>query len=217
VSEQRGWPYEPVDTRAAAPVAVAEPPVALSVRDPHAEPEAPPPQPDRPRALLALVVVATVAVLLGGFAVIDWFSRNQELDTLLDRIEVAERAQLLPRDSIDLLRRECYFSPGDCDSTAIARVASRFLPDLQTTGDAVAKTRLTRHHGALRDMRDRYVEHNLAWQRWLSALSRAPLDTDPPSDITPTFQAAGRAARKAVPPFAIHNARARVDLLFTLT
>jgi hypothetical protein len=213
VSEQRGWPYEPVDTRA-APVAVEELPVVMSVRDAADTPETPPVQADRPRALIALVVVATVAVLLSGFAVIDWFSRNQELDVLLDRIEIAERTQILPRDSIDLLRRDCYFSPGDCDATAIARVAARFLPDLQATGDAVAKTRLTRHHGALRDMRDRYVDHSLAWQRWLSDLAKAPLEADPPDDISTTFFAAGRAARKAVPPFAIHDARARVEAIY---
>jgi hypothetical protein len=153
-------------------------------------------------------------VLLTGFAIIDWFSRNQELGVLLDRIEIAERTQILPRDSIDLLRRDCYFSPGDCDTTAIARVAARFLPDLQTTGDAVAKTRLTRHHGALRDMRDRYVDHNLAWQRWLSALAKAPADAQPPDDITTTFFAAGAAARKAVPPFALHDARTRVEAIY---
>jgi len=185
------------------------------VREPDAAPTAPAEPKARPLVLLALVVVVTVAVLLSGFAVVDWVSRNRELNVLLDRIERAERSQLLPRDSLGPLLSDCYFSPAECDTATIARIAARSLPELEATGEEVATTRLTRHHGAIRNLRDRYVDHNLAWQDWLAVLAMGGSgEVEPPGQINLTFREAGRAARAAVPPFALSGARGRVDELF---
>jgi hypothetical protein len=213
VTEQRGWPYDPVDT-SSWPAPVVEVPVVVSVQDPAAEEPAVEP-PARPTAFIALVVLVTVGVLLSAFALFDWYSRNQELDVLLDRIERAESSQ--QSGTFERLIRDCYLAGGECDVSAIQAAATRALPDLRTTGAAVAEMRLPRYHGALRDLRDRYVEHNLAWQAWLSSLATGDPDLDLPYEIGVTFTDAGVAARRAVPPLPLHDSRARVDRIFHLT
>lgn len=207
----RGWPFEPVDTRA-APITSEPAPVVVSVREPAAGAPAEPAAPIRTPALVALVVMTVVAVVLTGFSLLDWYSRNRELDVLLTRIQRAEQAQR--HDLLDPLLRDCYFSDRGCDAVTIAQVAARNLPELRASGEAVAQTRLTRYHSALRDLRDRYVEHNLAWQARFVALSQGSTEPDSTDDIATTWYDVGRSAHSAIPPFPLHDARSRVDRIF---
>lgn len=214
--ERRGWPYEPVDGRAAS----TPPPPALDDL-PFALPPPPATGISR-RAILLLSLAGAVAVLLTSLGIGDWWLRNREMDTLLDRVERAERAQLPAIQSIDpllfLCQQEATTTDSSlrCDTASIRQGAERALPMLRQTGDEVAATRLTSFHGSLRAFRDRYVAHNLAWRSWLETLSVDPTagGFDSPVSITTTFVAASVAADDALTPLALHGNRDRVGAIF---
>ncbi len=213
---RRGWPYEPVEG--------APPPLAPA---PTIEGPAPVPSPvaSTPvsrRAVVLLSIAGAVALLLASVGIGDWWLRNRELRTLLDRVERAERAQLPALQSIDWLLRLCQPDPNgenedQCDTEAIREGAERMLPGLTETGEAVATTRLTSFHGGLRTFRDRYVDHNLAWRGWIETLTRDPTaggTFDSPESITTTFQQASDAADEALTPLPLHGNRTRVEAIF---
>ncbi|MEO5679724.1 MAG: hypothetical protein ABIS47_08645 [Acidimicrobiales bacterium] len=212
---RRGWPYEPVDG-AGAPVAVA-PPVEL-VPEPVALPA---PAALSRRALVLLAIGGAVALLLTSLAVGDWWVRNAELRTLLGRVEQAERAQLPAIQTLGQLLLLCQReAAGDreqvCDTVGIRQGAERVLPRLRQTGNEVAATRLTSFHDSLRTFRDRYVDHNLAWQAWLDTLTRDPTagDFEAPDSISTTFEAASRAADDALTPLPLHGNGDRIEKIF---
>ena len=184
-----------------------------------------PPPPPVPavsrRAVVLLAVAGSVAVLLATFGVGDWWLRNLELRTLLERVERAERAQLPAIQTIGPLLFLCQQeAAGDeedlCDTVAIREGAERVLPRLEQTGEEVADTRLTSFHGRLRTFRDRYVDHNLAWRGWLESLARDPTagGFDSPDSINTTFYAASDAADEALTPLPLHGNRERIEAIF---
>lgn len=219
VSEnRRGWPYEPVGGRGAP----APAPPGL----PHEEEPAAPSPVETPtvsrRAVVLLSIAAALALVLGALAVGDWWVRNREMQTLLDRIERAERAQIPARDGIGPRLLLCQQEPlGDdaerCDTVGIREIAERSLPRLVETGEEVAGTRLTSVHGSLRTFRDRYVDHNLAWRSWLELLARDPTagNFGSPDDIDTTFEVASDAADDALTPLPLDDNRARVEAVFS--
>jgi len=211
----RGWPYEPVDVRPApppsAPAIEGQPPVE-PVPVPHAISR---------RALVLLTIAGSVAVVLASLGIGDWWVRNREMQTLLDRVERAERAQLPAIQGIDPLLFLCQQEAAtdqlqQCDTVSIRQGAERVLPVLKETGDEVAATRLTSFHGSLRSFRDSYVAHNLAWRAWLETLARDPTagGFDAPDSIRITFVNASRAADDALTPLPLHGNRRRVDAVF---
>jgi len=168
-----------------------------------------------------LGIAGAVAVVLASLGVGDWWVRNRELETLLDRIERAERAQLPAAQSIGpmllLCQQEAAGDAGQlCDTVAIREGAERALPRLQETGDEVAATKLTSYHGSLRTFRDRYVDHNLAWRTWLETLAHDPTagGFEPPDTISLTFERTSQAADDALTPVPLHGSRARVESIF---
>jgi hypothetical protein len=215
MSDGRGWPFEPVDRGGpAVSTAVAEP-VVLSARPP--DPPSEPPLPAvRAAPFVVLVVVLTVALLLGGFAVVDWWSRNHELGELLDRIETAEAAQRPIQRALGQYQAACMTGVGRCDRGAVQAAALRALPPLRSAGGEVAGTSIVRYHGALRELRDRYVDHNLAWVAWVEEVSTGDASTERPTDIQTTWYVVMDAAREAVPPFPTGDARRRVEEIFHL-
>jgi len=105
--------------------------------------------------VVLLAIAGSVAVVLASLGVGDWWVRNREMGTLLDRVERAERAQLPAIQGIGPLLFLCRQQAlGDteqlCDTVTIRAAAERSLPGLVQTGDAVAATRLTSFHGSLR-------------------------------------------------------------------
>lgn len=170
--------------------------------------------------MILLSIAGAVALLLASVGVGDWWVRNSELRTLLERVERAERAQLPAIQNISPLLALCLQEPGDgaqrCDTVAIRQGAERTLPLLAQTGDAVADTRLTSFHGGLRTFRDLYVEHNLAWRSWLETLAEDPTagGFDSPDAINSTFTAASRAADDALTPLPLYGNRLRTEVIF---
>lgn len=213
---RRGWPYEPVDG--------GPPPVAFAptIEGPAAEPQPEAPTPISRRAVVLLTIAGAVALLLASVGIGDWWQRNREMRTLLDRVEQAERAQLPALQSISFLLLLCQQEPtgGDedqCDTEAIREGSERMLPRLTETGEAVANTRLTSFHGSLRTFRDRYVDHNMAWRGWIETLTNDPTaggTFDSPESITTTFQQASDAADGALTPLPLHGNRTRVEAIF---
>lgn len=170
---------------------------------------------------MLLAIAGSVAVLLTTFGVGDWWLRNRELRTLLERVERAERAQLPAIQTIGplliLCQQEAAIGEEDlCDTVAIREGAERVLPRLVETGEEVADTRLISFHGSLRTFRDRYVDHNLAWRGWLETLARDPTagDFDSPDSISTTFYEASDAADEALTPLPLHGNRDRVEAIF---
>ncbi len=209
----RGWPYEPVDGPPARP---AEAPAIVS--DPLPPPPPPPPAISR-RAVVLLAIGGAVAVILATLGLADWWVRNDELRTLLGRVERAERAQLPAQiigPLLELCRQEARGADEVCDTVSIRRRAEGTLPALRRTGDEVAATRLTSFHGSLQTFRDRYVEHNLAWRSWLETLAKDPTAGrfQAPEAITTTFQDASDAADTALTPLPLHGNQARVEKIF---
>lgn len=213
---RRGWPYDPVEG-AAPPLAPAP-----TIEGPAAEPPAVAPTQVSRRAVVLLSIAGAVALVLASVGVGDWWLRNRELRTLLDRVERAERAQLPALQSISLLLLLCQQETtaddeDQCDTEAIREGAERMLPGLTETGEAVADTRLTSFHRGLRTFRDRYVDHNLAWRGWIETLTRDPTaggTFDSPESITTTFQQASDAADEALTPLPLHGNRTRVEAIF---
>ncbi len=212
---RRGWPYEPV----AGPP--APPPPTPGIEGPP-EPVAPEVHPPiSRRAAVLLAVAGAVALLLASVGIGDWWVRNGEMRRLLQRVERAERAQLPAIQSIGPLLMLCQQEAvGDdeelCDTVGIRQGAERVLPLLRQTGDEVADTRLTSSHGSLRNFRDRYVDHNLAWRSWLETLAQDPTagGFESPESIGTTFQKASDAADDALTPLPLHGNRTRVEAVF---
>ena len=214
-ADGRGWPYEPVDG------SPAPPPAAPAIDGPAAVPESVAGPTVSRRAVVLLSIAGALALLLASLGIGDWWVRNREMQTLLNRVERAERAQLPAIQSIGPLLYLCQQeASGDqqqlCDTVAIRQGAERVLPGLQETGDEVGATKLTSFHGGLRTFRDRYVAHNLAWRSWLEELTRDPTagGFESPDTISTTFQAASSAADDALTPLALHGNRARVEAIF---
>ncbi len=212
---RRGWPYEPLDL----------PPPLPPVRPPSEAPPVRQPIPAPPaisrRAVILLTIGGAVALLLTSLAVGDWWVRNTEMQTLLGRVERAERAQLPAIDGIGPLLDLCLEEaaggdPGACDTVAIRQGAERALPQLRQAGDDVGATRLTSFHASLRSFRDRYVDHNLAWRAWLEELAKDPTvgGYEPPDSIATTFTRASKAADGALTPLPLHGNGTRVNKIF---
>lgn len=212
----RGWPYDPVSGPPSAP------PPAYAIEGPPAASMGAEPEPTiSRRAVVLLAIGGSLALVLASLGVGDWFVRNNEMRTLLGRIEIAERAQLPAFQSISpllvLCRHEATIDDGEqCDTVTIRQTAERILPKLQQTGDEVAATRLTSYHGKLRTFRDRYVDHYMAWRGWLESLANDPTagGFQSPESINTTFETAGDAAGKALTPLPLHGNRDRVEIIF---
>ena len=211
---RRGWPYEPVEQSPApppsAPPIEADPPPAVI----------PPPPPVSRRAVVLLAIGGAVALLLASLAIGDWWLRNGEMRTLLDRVERAERAQLPATQGIALLLRLCQLQAAGeqqvCDTVSIRRGVEQTLPRLRQTGDEVATTRLTSFHDSMRTFRERYLDHNLAWRAWLEALAEDPTTGgfEAPEAIGTTFERASEAADGALTPLPLHGNGSRVEKIF---
>lgn len=170
---------------------------------------------------MLLSIAGALAIVLASVGVGDWWVRNREMRTLLERVERAERAQLPAIQGIGPMLRLCRQEAARddeelCDTVLIREGAERTLARLGETGDEVADTRLTSFHGDLRTFRDRYVEHNLAWRSWLETLAQDPTagDFESPLSISTTFVEASEAADEALTPLPLHGNRLRVEEIF---
>lgn len=171
--------------------------------------------------MVLLAIGGVVALLITSLAVGDWWVRNTEMQTLLGRVERAERAQLPAIQDIGPLLDLCLEEAagggqGACDTVAIRQGAENALPQLRQAGDDVGATRITSFHASLRTFRDRYVDHNLAWQAWLEELAKDPTagGFQSPDAIATTFEKASRAADGALTPLPLHGNGTRVNTIF---
>ncbi len=101
--------------------------------------------------------------------------------------------------------------------TQISASAASDLVNLQTSGADVQHVGVLPWHGALRDARAAYGEHNKAW---LSVVTKtisnpaAAFDKAANANIDATFQTAHHRFDEAVPPFALFHLQHRVDAIF---
>jgi hypothetical protein len=173
---------------------------------------------------LIVTALATVVVLL---VVADWYQRNREMDHLLDQVERSEAAMktfLADRDEAFT-----QFGNEGCSqataSTPTCQTALQALRDglsqtsaedvvaIQTAGSDVGHVSVLPWHRSLIAARDAYVGHNEAWVKLLddgASDVSALFDKGSLANISATFITAHSRFNDAVPPIALHRAKARI-------
>jgi hypothetical protein len=213
MAEHRGWPYEPDDlTDPVTPPSAPAPSIPEPVQAPPAPPgDEPESTPLNRTAIIVAVVAGFVATALAVAGVTDWWVRNRELDRVLDGVERSERAQYSFLDIAASTQSSCI-RRSTCDLTAVVRAAKVALPELQRSGEQVADADVARFHGGIKNFRTVYLDHNRAWQEFLSGVVLQPIYyTQPSDDIETTWEKVGNAAPRAIPPLPLHDARGRIE------
>ncbi len=160
-----------------------------------------------------LVVVA----LLGGAVLVgDWLARSAEMDRLVAGIEESEAAMIAAMDGVRAAL--------DDDSAAeeLSQDTAEALQSFASEGEAAVARAATGidavviqpWHDDVLLARDRYLEHNQAWQDFLAAAAQEPeqwfVEYEP---ITTTWDAFGPALRNAVPTPALWDLAERVEII----
>lgn len=172
--------------------------------------------------LVVLIVGLLVAVLLG-----DWFMRHREMDSLLDQVEVSEKAMVTGRDALTVItntyagRLRTASNSGERDRAIqeltrdMERQASLSAAEVIAAGTYVADVSILPWHHALRRARDRYVLHSKEWEAHFTAAStdaKAWFENQP--RISATFQLAEKAFRDATPARSLFGIDQRIDRVF---
>lgn len=162
---------------------------------------------------VAVVLIVLLIVGLGA----DWYQQNREMDHLLDATVSSETAM---KAFIAEEKRIITSPPVVVDGkvTGVAEMqaaAADGAAQILTTGDDVRDVVILPWHHALRKAQQRYLAHSKAWQVYLVAAARDfhTMGGGQP-EISGTFLSAAKAYRAALPPFARHDARKRVDGIF---
>lgn len=170
--------------------------------------EAQKPQRNRTKPRLIGVALFVIVALVGGIFGVraDQFRRVQETKLLLDLVETSENAMLQWQKDMDTVAQEaeniCNSSPEDCRMLTedpeflegIANLSRELENSLVIIAGQFSGERglnIMFWHKDITLARDRYLDHNAAWVRWMDAASR---DIDALSegsvhddDIEPTF------------------------------
>lgn len=177
-----------------------------------------PPPPRRGRGPLAAAVLVLVLLVVAGAVVGDWYLRVSEMEGLLDGTRASETAMSDTLDDIDAAIEDYSAATSTSDQedalTEIEDAAASGRSAVAAAGDDLDALGFLPWHPALADARDRYVEHNRAWQDYLDAVSDDPmaLNEEQP-EISSTWQQAHSAYEAAVPAFS-DGLRADVDEIF---
>lgn len=164
------------------------------------------------RVLVAVVLV--VAAVAG-----DWALRNKEMDSIMDAVEISERAIVAGDTATDNAANTVAQLP---QSQREAAVRARVYPEARTaavevadTGDAVASVFVLPWHRSVRRAQSRYMEHSAAWESQFKEAAQLLDDYDDQTiEINSTFRAAARAFRDAIPPVPLRRLEERVDEVF---
>jgi predicted RNase H-like HicB family nuclease len=167
---------------------------------------------------LAACVITLVA---GGALAGDWVARNVQLRELVTAIEGSEAAMAEVQDQISAAF-ETYAAkknPTDADKDAfdatLSNISANGASSIALAGDKVAQVKLLPWDVDIWDSRQAYLDHNLAWQEYLSAAALDPIELtrDQPA-IDDTFLEFERVISAAVPDPALFELDKRVAHLF---
>lgn len=173
------------------------------------------------KIIVPLVLVAMLGGILAASAVAavgSWGWRLAELDVLLDRVEASETSMRQSTTAMQALL-DSYDQEADPDAeqidAEISRIAGQARNDVEARGRDVADVSLPEWAHALRDARDAYVQHSLAWREHWDTVYRDPTSVETPSPaIETTWHAAQAAFRRALPRPRVQEQRDRVDAVF---
>ena len=171
-----------------------------------------------------MVALVVVAVLL--LVVLDWWQRNREMGQLLDAVEHSEKAMNTVAHSFEsvkintLVAEACRLSLQDsrCQTgqaefeNQVESKASEGAAAIRTDGAEVGHVGVFPWHGALKEARSAYVDHNDAWVTFYKQVAANGFESKSNSvDIDATFRIAENRFRDAVPVWARFNVPARID------
>ena len=163
-----------------------------------------------------LVLMLAVAAVVG-----DWALRNVEMRSFVAAVESSEQAMSDTQAAV----REAFApfegqeSLGDADQealrAALSDVARAGAVGVADGARAVESVRILPWHTALLDARTAYLEHNQAWQDYLTTAAEDPAEfVVPQAAVASTWDAAEPAVRSALPVPTLFGLSARVDAIF---
>jgi hypothetical protein len=159
-----------------------------------------------------------LTLVAGGALAGDWVARNVQMRELVTAIEGSEAAMGTVQDQISAAF-DAYAAkknPTDADKDAfdatLSNIAANGASSIALAGDKVAAVKLLPWDVAIWNSRQAYLDHNLAWQEYLSAASLNPIELtkDQPA-INDTFE---KTITAAVPDPALFDLKKRVAHLF---
>ncbi|MGI9136606.1 MAG: hypothetical protein ACR2JS_06065 [Candidatus Nanopelagicales bacterium] len=162
-----------------------------------------------------------ITVVAGGALVGDWVARNVQLRELVTAIEGSEEAMGTVQDQINEAF-DAYAakkSPTDAEKDAfdatLSNIAANGASSIALAGDKVAAVKLLPWDVAIWNSRQAYLDHNMAWQEYLSAAALNPIELtkDQPA-INDTFLMFEETITAAVPDPALFDLDMRVAHLF---
>ena len=174
-----------------------------------------------PRKTGALVLMwGGIALMIIGFVglVGDWAARNYEMTRLLSAIEQSEAAMTHVKDEVVAVNLPQDPTPAQIAqaSQQIERIAAQGQQDVRAAGADVGGVSFLPWHSEMVQAQSAYLAHNGAWVAYLGAGSqdaRTLFGND--NAIDPTWVAAERNVRAAVPPLAWPTISSRVDAIFS--
>jgi hypothetical protein len=163
----------------------------------------------------------TVTLVAGGALAGDWVARNVQLRELVTAIERSEAAMGTVQDQISTAF-EAYAAkknPTDAEKDALdatlSNIAANGASSIALAGDKVAQVKLLPWDVAIWNSRQAYLDHNLAWQEYLSAAALNPIEmTKDQTEVNDTFITFQEIITAAVPDPALFELRKRVAHLF---
>jgi hypothetical protein len=161
-----------------------------------------------------------LTLVAGGALAGDWVARNVQLRELVTAIEGSEAAMGVVQDQInEAFDTYAKKNPTDADKDAfdatLSNIAANGASSVALAGDKVAAVKLLPWDVAIWNSRAAYLEHNLAWQEYLSAAALNPIELtkDQPA-INDTFLVFEETIAAAVPDPALFDLDMRVAHLF---
>ncbi len=167
---------------------------------------------------LAAFVLTLVA---GGALAGDWVARNVQLRELVTAIEGSEAAMGTVQDQISAAFEDYAATKNptnaqkDAFDATLSNIAANGASSIALAGDKVAAVPLLPWDVAIWNSRQAYLDHNLAWQEYLSAAALNPIELtkDQPA-INDTFLIFEKTITAAVPDPALFELKKRVAHLF---
>ena len=170
-----------------------------------------------------LIGVLSFLLVITGFGIVagDWASRNSEMNSLVTRIEASESAMQQTQDELAAIFAEYEEPPALTTQEKVEftdklkAAAAAGEQRVAEAGQGVRGVVVMPWHGNIAAGKQAYVEHNQAWQDYLSASAKDPavLVGDQPA-INETFAAAEPVLKRAVPEPPLYDLKVRVDRIF---
>lgn len=162
-----------------------------------------------------------VTLVAGGALAGDWVARNVQMRELVTAIEGSEAAMGEVQDQITAAfdafaaKKNPTDAEKDAFDASLSNIAANGASSIALAGDEVAQVGLLPWDVAIWESRQAYLDHNLAWQEYLSAAALDPIELtkDQPA-INDTFVAFENAITAAVPDPALFDLDKRVAHLF---